>query len=416
MVTKLKSKKNIINFLLFILFFGTLVLAPNDVNSKVIILMVVVSFFYFSLRKFQLFVKNHMALLVLFLLIVLSLIYTEDFGAGVQKIQRVLIIPLFFFIYSSIGLSKKLSLQILKSIVFIVLIATVYSHTVVIDSFIENGESSIRSLFNLNYSYLNLGNTLDIHPTYYSYFILTATIVTVDLLKKSKSIILKFLYVLLILYFSFFIVHLSSRIGLLGLYIVLLFNVILFIRSSGSWKKGALILAVVHLTLFAIVWNIGVTKYRIQHIFGFEYYTGYKVNDGQHKLRLWEAAINANHNFIFGNGMGDINETLKEQYVSLDNDKAIDENYNAHNQFIEYYVGIGILGLFTFIYILYTYAITFLRAKNYLGLQFIIITSVLCLTESLWSRHHGFVFFIGGLGVLLGLSDTLHLKKEQKTF
>ncbi len=404
MVTKLKSKKNIINFLLFILFFGTLILAPNDVNSKVIILTVIVSCFYFSGRKFQLFVKNHLSLLVLFLLIVLSLTYTEDFGAGVQKIQRVLIIPLFFLIYSSISLSKKLSLQILKSIVFIVLVAMVYSHTVIINSFIENGESSIRSLFNLNYSYLNLGNTLDIHPTYYSYFILTATIVTVDLLKKSKSKILKFLYVFLILYFSFFIVHLSSRIGLMGLYLVLLYNVVLFIKSSGSWKKGALILAVVHLTLFAIVWNIGVTKYRIQHIFGFEYYTGYKVNDGQHKLRLWGAAIKANHNFLFGNGMGDINRTLKEQYASLKNEKAIDENYNAHNQFIEYYVGIGILGLFTFLYILYNYTRTFLTANNYMGLQFIVITSILCLTESLWSRHHGIVFFVMMLGVFWQLN------------
>nr|WP_321415326.1 O-antigen ligase family protein [uncultured Allomuricauda sp.] len=274
----------------------------------------------------------------------------------------------------------------------------------IINSFIENGESSIRSLFNLNYSYLNLGNTLDIHPTYYSYFILTATIVTVDLLKKSKSKILKFLYVFLILYFSFFIVHLSSRIGLMGLYLVLLYNVVLFIKSSGSWKKGALILAVVHLTLFAIVWNIGVTKYRIQHIFGFEYYTGYKVNDGQHKLRLWGAAIKANHNFLFGNGMGDINRTLKEQYASLKNEKAIDENYNAHNQFIEYYVGIGILGLFTFLYILYNYTRTFLTANNYMGLQFIVITSILCLTESLWSRHHGIVFFVMMLGVFWQLN------------
>lgn len=404
MFTKLKSKKPFIALLLFILFFATLVLTPNDINSKVIILMVFASLLYFSLSKFKVFGKNHLALLVLFLLIVQSLIYTEDFGAGAQKIQRVLILPLFFLIYPSIDLSKKISLHILKSIVFVVLIATVWSHIMVINTFIENGESNIRNLFNLNYSYLNLGNTLDIHPTYYSYFILTATIITVDLLKKSKSKILKFLYVLLIIYFSFFIVHLSSRIGLLALYLVLLFNVILFIGSSGAWKKGILILVVVHLALFAIVWNIGVTKYRIQHIFGFEYYTGYKVNDGQHKLRLWGAAINANHNFIFGNGMGDINETLKEQYVSLENDRAVDENYNAHNQFIEYYVGIGVLGLFTFVYILYNYARTFLRAKNYLGLQFIVITSILCLTESLWSRHHGIVFFVMMLGIFWQLN------------
>lgn len=406
MVYKLEKYKPTIYLFLFMLFFMSLVLAPNDINSKVLIGLVIVSLFYFSLESLKESLKDQFPLLLLFVLIAVSLVYTQDSSAGIQKIQRVLVIPLFFMVFPFANLSKRVSQKILTVFVFVVLIATVYSHIVVINSFFENGESSIRHLFNLNYSYLNLGNTLDLHPTYYTYFILVAISIAIDMLQKSNSLWIKSLYVLLILYFSFFIVHLSSRIGILALYFLLLFNVVLYIRASKSWKKGALILVAVHFALFAIVWNIGITKYRIQHIFGFEYYTGYKVNDGQHKLRLWGAAIKANHNFLFGNGMGDINSSLNQAYTNLDNAKAVNENYNAHNQFIEYYVGLGIVGVVAFTYLLFHYGFAFLKAKNFLGLQFILITTVLCLTESLWSRHHGIVFFVMVLGILWSLNST----------
>lgn len=404
MINKLEKYRSTVFLCILILFFISLILAPNDINSKVLIGLVIVSLFYFSLESLKESLKHHFPLLLLFLLITISLVYTGDLPTGVQKIQRVLVIPLFFMVFPFANLSKRVSQQILTVFVFVVLTATVYSHIVVINSLLENGESTVRSLFNLNYSYLNLGNTLDLHPTYYAYFILFAISITISLLQKSKSLLIKSLYVLLILYFSFFIVHLSSRIGILALYFLLLFNVVLYIRASKSWKKGALILVAVHLALFAIVWNIGVTKYRIQHIFGFEYYNGYKVNDGQHKLRLWGAAIKSNHNFLFGNGMGDINSSLNQAYTNLDNKKALNENYNAHNQFIEYYVGLGIVGVLAFTYLLFYYGYAFLRAKNFLGLQFILITAILCLTESLWSRHHGIVFFVMALGVIRQLN------------
>nr|WP_299071515.1 O-antigen ligase family protein [uncultured Allomuricauda sp.] len=211
--------------------------------------------------------------------------------------------------------------------------------------------------------------------------------------------------VFLILYFSFFIVHLSSRIGIVALYVVLLLNLVRHIRKHKSWIKGVVVLFAIHGLLAFIVLNVGVTKYRFQHIFGFEYYTGYKVNDGQHKLKLWNAAIGANENFLFGNGMGDINSALKEKFASLKSTKAITENYNSHNQYIEYYVGLGFLGFVVFTYLLLYYGYMFLKHGNFLGFQFIVITAILCLTESLWSRHHGIVFSVIFLGVILGLNN-----------
>lgn len=406
MLLFLKQNKFVVYLILFSFFFFSLVLTSNDINSKVLLLLVLYSLLFFDKIKLKMALRDHYPLLIIFVLVTLSLLYTENIEVGLQKIQRVLIIPLFFLIFPFANLSKGLWQKISLFFVGVVLLAALTSHGLTMSYFIENGETKLRNLFNLNYSYLALGNTLDLHPTYYSYFLLSAIVVSIGQLAKSNKWHTKVLWSLLILYFSFFIIHLSSRIGLMALYIVLVIRIVHFIRLRKAWLQGLLVLFIVHLALGLIVWNVGVTKYRIQHIFGFEYYTGYKVNDGQHKLKLWGAAINANDNFIFGNGMGDIEQGLLSKYRAIDSEKAVKEHYNSHNQYIEYYVGLGIIGLITFTYLLGYYAFKFLKHNNFEGFLFIVITAILCVTESIWSRHHGIMFFVAFLGVLWGLNMT----------
>ena len=176
--------------------------------------------------------------------------------------------------------------------------------------------------------------------------------------------------------------------------------------------KSVVLVLIFHALLFFTVLNIGVTKYRFQHILGFTYYTGYTVNDGSHKLKLWNAALKANKNVFFGNGMGDIEASLKEQFLNAGLTKPIVENYNSHNQYIEYYVGMGIVGFIVFCSVLFYYAKVFYRNDNQIGFQFICITAILCLTECLWSRHHGIVFSMIMIGLLQGLKSTKKLSNE----
>jgi len=164
--------------------------------------------------------------------------------------------------------------------------------------------------------------------------------------------------------------------------------------SHKKLLKGIVMLTLFHLISFIIIMNVGVTKYRFQHLLGFTYYTGYTVNDSNHKSKLWLAAINANENILFGNGVGDIQSSLNEQYVISDLKKPLELEYNSHNQYIEYFVGYGIIGLTLFLYIFYYYGRFFVRYNNFVGIQFLIITSIISFTECLWNRHNGIVFFV----------------------
>ncbi|WP_245591235.1 O-antigen ligase family protein [Aquimarina latercula] len=297
--------------------------------------------------------------------------------------------------------------KILRFFPFVVLAACLYSHTVTIIRFISNNEPSLRHFFNLNYSYGALGNTLDLHTTYYSIYILFAITIILENFKNLKSIIHKILYLLLIGYFSSFILQLASRVSIVTLYLIFLFFSIRFIYEKRQIMKGIFVIIVFHVLLFIIGSNMSITKYRFQHIFGFTYYTGYTVNDGQHKLNLWTAAINANDNLLIGNGVGDIQPSLNASYKENGLTKPLKENYNSHNQYIEFYVGLGIIGLLFFLYLLFYYGYLFLKTKNYLGVQFIILIAIISFTECIWNRHNGIVFICFLIGLLVGQSLSL---------
>lgn len=412
MLTFIAKNKDLLTVLLISAFFLSLLFAPNDVNSKVIIALGLFSICFFDLDKLKTAIIQHYPLLILFLMICLSLAYTDALGIGLKKIQRVSFIPISIIIFSFIRPFKKIIQIILCVFVGAVLLATIYSHTVTLANFINNGESSYRNLFNLNYSYQSLGNTIGLHPTYYAYYILNAIIILLHFIRGNTVFLQKIALLLVGVYFSFFIVHLSSRIAIFILYVLIMYNILNYAFKHRMILKSIAFVFVFHALISFMVLNVGVTKYRFQHIIGFTYYTGYTVNDGSHKLKLWNAALKANKNVFFGNGMGDIEASLKEQFLNAGLTKPIAENYNSHNQYIEYYVGMGIIGLITFCYVLFYYVKVFYRNNNQIGFQLMCVTAIFCLTECLWSRHHGIVFSMLMIGLLQHLNCTKNFPKN----
>jgi O-antigen ligase len=226
-------------------------------------------------------------------------------------------------------------------------------------------------------------------------YILTAIIFVLHFIKeKTVSNFQKLLLLLIFIYFSIFIVQLSSRMAIVILYLVTLFNLVQYIVEKKKIIKGLSLLILFHSLAFILIMNIGVTKYRFQHLMGFTYYTGYTVNDSNHKIKLWTAAISANQNIFLGNGIGDVQTALNNEYEKADLKTPLLLEYNSHNQYIQYYVGLGIIGLATFLYLLFYYTKLFIVTKNTVGLQFILVIAILSFTECLWNRHNGIVFIV----------------------
>ncbi len=386
------SLMNKLEYLLLAFLFITLPL-KNSFNSAAIILLTIFSlvkiksFDVFKFRRFYLF-------FVLFLIVLFSLIYTKDLSKGLRYVEKYSIFLVIPFILSVIQINKKRVFKLLLLFSTIVVFLSIYCEFIVINQLILNGDP-LSTLLDKRYSYLNFSQPVDIHPAYFSLFIIVAILTYFTYIVYFKiSNLRKVAIVIILIYLSWVILQLSNRTYLLILFIVLNWCFYRYLTQINKRKiTKALFLAVSNLILILVVANTGYSKKRIQQVFGYTYANGYKHEDGKKKLLQWEAAVGANKNAIFGNGMGDAKQSILNEYNSREYSYYLKNSYNAHNQYLETYVGLGIIGLFCLTLIIFQGILRAIKSSigPYMVLFYII--PIAFLTESYLERHHGLIFF-----------------------
>jgi O-antigen ligase len=132
-----------------------------------------------------------------------------------------------------------------------------------------------------------------------------------------------------------------------------------------------------------------------------------KENGITQRIFLWGHAkeIIKQHPVI-GVGTGDVNAALDEQYKNLlESNKDFPPSmvraiksfslnkFNAHNQFLQTAMAIGLLGLIVFLINIGISISHAYREKQYLFLSFLALFVLSCFSESLLERQWGIVFF-----------------------
>ena len=69
-------------------------------------------------------------------------------------------------------------------------------------------------------------------------------------------------------------------------------------------------------------------------------------------------------------------------------------NYNYHNQYIQVFAELGVIGLSLLLLISFLILKNAIKHKDYFLLSFIILILVVCITESFLWRQRGMIFFI----------------------
>jgi O-antigen ligase len=111
----------------------------------------------------------------------------------------------------------------------------------------------------------------------------------------------------------------------------------------------------------------------------------------------WSCAVELiKKNFWTGVGTGDVQDELDECY-KLHNYVPLlywkDTRYNAHNQYLETFVELGIAGILILICCFGFALIVSMLRKNFLYFILILLFAISCLTESFLERQHGIVFY-----------------------
>ncbi|MCB0395750.1 MAG: O-antigen ligase family protein [Flavobacteriales bacterium] len=112
------------------------------------------------------------------------------------------------------------------------------------------------------------------------------------------------------------------------------------------------------------------------------------------RLIIWRIAGNimAEHPVI-GVGTGDVMPELKSYYKDMNLMSAYDQQLNAHNQFFQTTIALGVMGLLVLIALLVCSLVLAWRSHAWRSLLFLIVTGGHFLTESVLETQAGTLFF-----------------------
>ncbi|MCX6306032.1 MAG: O-antigen ligase family protein [Bacteroidetes bacterium] len=238
------------------------------------------------------------------------------------------------------------------------------------------------------------------HPSYYSMYLAFAAsnmlyflLIRRETIKKTETAA----YVTALVFFTVMIVLLSSKAGLLIWGAVITFYTFLLLVIVKNRLKGvlffsiALVLLLLALQLFPNVANrVSQAK---RDVSSADTVGNSKRSTGE-RIMIWNASLGVvRDNFFFGAGTGDVKDKLMEGYAQTNSLAVLKEHRNAHNQFVQTWIALGVLGFLLFASMLVIPAIISCRMRFYPYFAFLFIMAISLFFESMFETQAGVVFF-----------------------
>jgi O-antigen ligase len=264
------------------------------------------------------------------------------------------------------------------------------------------------------YEDLSYRTPLDLHPVYFSLYLLFCLYILYFLFKdKWKFYSLKTrtglgLWATLLVWM---LVLLSSKTMLALLLLTVNVWLIRIFVSRKKWMPGLLVVVAASTVLILTLAAIPAVRERFQEILKpemasvnetkFSPNTRFSGLSGRTAIwRFGMEILQKDNTFLWGLGTGDVQPALDSIYKVKDIYTGTKERgdtgflgYNAHNQYIEMLLELGIPGLFYLFFLLGTGFHTALTTKNYLYFFFLLLFAFACLTESMLESQKGILFF-----------------------
>jgi O-antigen ligase len=297
--------------------------------------------------------------------------------------------------------------------IFIGVINSIYVYNI--------GESPFLDFYNNNISPL-------LHIGYFAMYLNMALIICIYLVTISEHrlytwlnaglIILSFLFALMV-YLS------TSRNGLISLILLASLVVIYALLKNRKWLIGTSIVLVVWIIATANFKTIALASFSNNQ---FELIkntisnnNAVNANEGEStavRILIWKSAIELiKSNPLLGTGTGDVKDELMRVYKERDYIHPYERQYNAHNQYLQTWVALGVIGILLLLsFFGFSIVESFLKA-NYLYMLFGINLSVSFLTESILEVQAGVVFvafFVAILSPIL-MASPRKIFKTKKT-
>ena len=196
---------------------------------------------------------------------------------------------------------------------------------------------------------------------------------------------------------SISVILLSSKAGLLGLVLVYLVAFIILAVSRKSAKFIFLLLIILSAIYFVLNYFIDRKQNRFimaENVIIEKELDKKSAESSTVRIFVWKSCIDLiKLHPVFGVGTGDVKDALVKSYEVNGISGALAKKLNAHNQFLQTAVALGILGLIILLTSLLFPLIRFIRYKEWLAVCFLLLIIFNFLFESMLERQDGIVFY-----------------------
>ncbi len=388
-----------IDFLLFSAFMATFFLHYR-INGFVFMLLIIFSVFKFFLKKngFRGY-KGLILFPILFAILILGQLNTEDLREGWKLIERNL--ALFFAPMVAFGFTKfsnfqkKITLHVF--IIMGVLIGIICLTNASINA-LQSGSiyvipNDTHFIYN-TFMHHRLTDPVGLHAIYYSIYIAFINCYILNRLTSEKlKTNVKWSYGIIFLFFSILLYLLKSANVAFGFSMMVLLIIVFNYRKT-------VFKTVRSITLFS-VFSIAVSFFAFKGIqtklenFSFEYeMENEQLSPLGIRLSIWECSREVvRNNWLFGTGTGDSQNELVKVYEKNNFKIGLKEDFNVHNMFLQYWMSNGLAALLVFVGL---FILLFKRAIKYRNIVFfsmLVLFLLFCLTESTMRTQKGMFFF-----------------------
>lgn len=324
--------------------------------------------FSFANKKWEL-----LALAAPLILAILGLTYTDNLNYGLKKVA--LLLP--FLIYPLVIGSTKIDNRAFHFVFRSFVLGTFLAALMGIG---RAAYFKLNSLGNYFY-YEEFSKLIGKHTTYFSLFLVISSLYVIyELLQKRIKLIGA---ALLLLLFLVTLYVTSARISLVALALSSLVLIMFQLKSKWRW-----ILAVCPLFFLSIFFLPN-----FQKRFAPNQTEVGTMSDFEFRKLHWKSVLETiqHQSLLVGKGTGSTRNFLYEKYQEYKLTSAYQEEYNAHNQYLEIVLDFGLLGFVLFLLSLIYIFSRLWKTQNSLGIAIFCCFLVYFLTESLLQRHDGVV-------------------------
>lgn len=266
--------------------------------------------------------------------------------------------------------------------------------------------------------------TYFLHPSYFAmYLTMAILIVMVDTtnvvslpfkeVSERGGMFIPFIKIGTVLFILIGVFLASSKMGVISAVLLLpiTFGFVLF---NKGYKKMIVAFLAIIITVMGLSYKLFPMPYaRVKQAFSVSTSTQQidktSAESTAVRILIWKEAIAIIKQYpLFGVTPGSTNDVLFDAYKKEGLTGALSKKLNAHNQFLQTFIGTGIIGFVLLLSLTFGLAIWAIIKRHYLALLFSILIILNFLVESMLQSQAGFIFFLFFSCLLLNSSLITH--------